>query len=545
MSRTPLDDATASIRAGLRSDASRRAFLTGAAAVLAGPAVARSGTPAAGTVTILHTNDFHGRHSAFEVAPGNALAQTGQSSEFDFPRAGSIGGMPRLARAVRDRREALGSGNVLLVDGGDSFSDDLLGNLTRGEAMIRLMNAVGYDFMALGNHDFDYGLDRTRELANIAKFPIRGANVRDEASGQPLLGDPALVREIGGISVGLLAVGYHNTPLTTNADNIRGLRFTNGIEEARRLVPDLRRRADLVVVVSHQGSAVDRKMLHEVDGIDLVIAAHSHDLISPPERIGNGWLVQALSDGTMLGEVTLSLQGGTVASVEGAVHTLWADEVEEDTEVAALLEELRAPHEEVLQERIADAAERIGRSYEVESPFDKLIGRILREETGAEIALLPGVGYGVALTSGPITAEALRRLLPHEARIATVTLTGEQLHAVLEQSASNLAPDDPIEKVGGLIQTDGLTWTADLRRPIGERVSAVSVGGSSLEPGRRYAVVANAGMLNGLHRYDVVGQGQKIQRLEQGVYDLVEAAFRRGGRVEAPALGDVTVVQRA
>jgi 5'-nucleotidase / UDP-sugar diphosphatase len=375
MSRTLPDDATASIRAELRVRPSRRGFLAGAAAVLAAPAIARSGTSAAGTVTILHTNDFHGRHSAFEVAPGNALAQTGQAAHFDFAQSGLIGGMPRMAEAVRDRREALGAGNVLLVDGGDTFSDDLLGNLTKGEAMIRLMNAVGYDFMALGNHDFDYGIDRTRELAEMAKFPMRGANVLQEASGQPALGDPTLVREVGGVSVGLLALGYHNTPLTTNADNIKGLRFTNGIEMARRLVPGLRDRAEVVVVVSHQGSAVDREMLRQVEGIDLVIGAHSHDLISPPERVGNGWLVQALSDGTMLGEVTLSVDGGAVASVEGKVYTLWADEVEEDPEVAALLAELRARHEEALQERIAEVAERVGRNYEVESPFDKLVGR--------------------------------------------------------------------------------------------------------------------------------------------------------------------------
>lgn len=531
--------------ARLLPHASRRGFLAGAAALAAGPALARTGAPASGTVTILHGNDLHGRHSAFEVAPGNALSQTGETAHFDFDRAGLIGGVPRLAAAVAARRRALGPENVLLVDGGDTFSDDMLGNLTRGEAMIRLMNAIGYDFMALGNHDFDYGIERTRELAEMAAFPMRAGNVIDTASGEPVLGDPTLLREVGGVTVGLLGLGYHNTPLTTNADNIRGLRFTNGIEVARRLVPGLRSRADLVVIVSHQGSAIDRRMLHEVEGIDLVIGAHSHDLISPPERVGEGWLVQALSDGAMLGEVTLSVEEGMLAAVEGSVHTLWADAFEEDAEVAALLARLRAPHEAALGERIGEAAGRIGRNYKVESSFDKLAGRILRKETGAEVALLPGVGYGVALAPGPVTAEALRRLLPHEAKAATLTLTGGQLHAVLEQSATNLAPGDPLEIVGGLIQTDGVAWTADLRRPVGERVSEVSVGGRPLEPDRRYSVVANAGMLKGLHRYDVVAGGRGVKRLDRGIYELVDAAFRRAGPIEPPATGDVTVVERA
>ena len=111
----------------------------------------------------------------------------------EFGATGQIGGFPALATAIADRRHALGRDNVLLVDGGDTFSDDLLGNLTKGEAMIRLMNAVGYDFMALGNHDFDYGLDRTRQLERIARFPMRGANIIERKTGQPLFGNPMRV----------------------------------------------------------------------------------------------------------------------------------------------------------------------------------------------------------------------------------------------------------------------------------------------------------------------------------------------------------------
>lgn len=521
---------------------SRRAFLVGAAAVTAAPALARTGRGPTGKVTLLHTNDFHGRHSPVEVAPGGALAQTGRARKFDFDRRGRIGGLPALAAAVAERRREVGAERVLLVDGGDTFSDDLLGNLTDGEAMIRLMNAVGYDLMVLGNHDFDYGVARTRELADMARFPIRAGNVVDAGTGEPAFGDPVLVRKIDGITVGVLALGYHNTPLTTSAENIKGLRFTDGIEVARKIVPELRRHADVVVVVSHQGTAVDRHMLGEIEGIDLVIGAHSHDLITPPERVGGGWLVQALSDGAVLGEVTLTVEDGAIVSVEGMAHMLWADRFDEDAEVAALLADFRAPHAEALDERIAEAAEQIGRNYKEESPFDKLAGRILREETGADVAMLPGVGYGVALTPGPITAEALRRLLPHPAKAATLTLTGKQIQDVLEQNATNLAPGDPRAIVGGLIQTDGIAWTIDMRRPVGTRVTEISIGGRALEPGRSYTVVANAGMLRGLHNYDTVGKGEGVTLLDQSLPELVAAGFRRAGQVQAPAVGDVTLI---
>ena len=231
------------------------------------------------------------------------------ASEASFSRRGLVGGYAALATAIKALRARHGADNVLLLHGGDTFSDDLLGNLTRGEATIRLMNALGFQFLALGNHDFDYGADRTRELQRIASFPMRAANVTD-ANGKPFLGEPAQVFEVAGARVAVLALGYHNTDQTGSRDNVRGLSFGSGIDAARQWVPRLRSRADVVVVLSHQGSKVDRELARAVPGIDLIVGAHSHDAISPPERVGGTWMVQALSDAAALGEVTLTLGAG-------------------------------------------------------------------------------------------------------------------------------------------------------------------------------------------------------------------------------------------
>ena len=188
--------------------------------------------PNTATFTILHTNDRHGRYLPIAVSPGNATAQTGDPgrSPQQFDRAGRVGGFPILATLVEQFRTERGTENVVLLDGGDSFADDLLGNLTKGEAAIRLMNEVGYQAMALGNHDFDYGADRTRELQRIAGFPMRGANVAERASGEPFLGDPTLVADVGGVPVGILLLGYHHTDLTGNPRHVEALRFESGIE---------------------------------------------------------------------------------------------------------------------------------------------------------------------------------------------------------------------------------------------------------------------------------------------------------------------------
>ena len=494
------------------------------------------------SLTILHTNDRHGRYRPISIVKGSATSQTGDPGRTwdEFEREGRAGGFPALATAVQRIRRERGQENVLLVDGGDTFSDDLLGNLTRGEAVIRLMNSLGYQLMALGNHDYDYGSERTRELDQIANFPMRAANLIEVKTGQPFLGDPTIVFEAAGIRVGFLTLTYHNTGQTGNSKNYAGLEFKDGIEAARRYLPDLRERADVVVVLSHLGSAMDRVLAREVPEMDIIIGAHSHDRIAN-ERIGAITLVQAVSDSAVLGEIVISLQGTQITSIESRLHTLWLEEFPEDQEIARQVEALRAPHQETLEEVIAIAAAPIGRNYRSESPFDKLVGEIMCAETGAEIAFMPGVGYGVTLLPGAITREALYTLIPHPAKLVTMRLTGEHILEILEQCATNQKPGDPRLIVGGLVQTAGLRWSVDFTQPSGNRVAAVFVRGEAIQTDKSYRIGTNAGMARGLHRYTAFTKGQDVVIHDLQVNELVERAFVKMGTVEPPKLGDITL----
>ncbi|MEK8090733.1 bifunctional UDP-sugar hydrolase/5'-nucleotidase [Thermithiobacillus plumbiphilus] len=525
-------------------DFRRFASLLGGALLLAGASVALAASGATGTVTILHTNDSHGRYLSFPVAPGNATAQTGDPgrSPQSFPHQGEVNGFARLASAIESIRRERGADNVLLLHGGDTFSDDLLGNITKGEATIRLMNAVGYQYMALGNHDFDYGAEQTRKLQELASFPMRGANVIDKASGKPFLGEPVQVFKIGGLKVGVLALGYHNTAQTGSPKNTESLRFESGIEAARRYVPVLRRKADLVVVLSHQGSKVDRLLARKVPGIDIIVGAHSHDFIEPPERTGNTWMVQALSDSAVLGELRVAMEKGRISSVQGQGHVLWSDQYPPDPAIEKLVRQMREPHEAELEAVIGQAAERIGRQYKSESPFDHLAGEMMMRHAKAEVAFLPGVGYGVSLMPGPIRREQLYTLLPHPSRLVTMRLTGAQIQEILEQSATNQKPDDPMDAVGGLIQTAGLRWTVDLSRPSGQRIRDVAVGDSPLDPERSYRVVTHSGMLAGIHRYETFADGADIRKAEETVTEVVEKGFRQAGPLR-PKVGYVTLIK--
>lgn len=189
------------------------------------------------------------------------------------------------------------------------------------------------------------------------------------------------------------------------------------------------------------------------------------------------------------------------------------------------------------EEALAISYDRIGRQYKSESPFDGLVCDILRSETGTDVASMPGVGYGLSIEPGPVTRERLHTLLPHPSKLVTLRMTGEQVLETLEQSATNLEPDDDMRRVGGLVQTSGIGWTADLNKPIGARVSNVTVGlnvhvstqRAALSLTRVYAVATNARMLGGLHRCAAFARGSEILTDDRTVTSIVESAMKELG----------------
>ena len=317
----------------------------------------------------------------------------------------------------------------------------------------------------------------------------------------------------------------------------------SGIDVARKYVPDLRKRADVVVVVSHQGTVVDSLLGARVPGIDLIVGGHSHDRIQPPRRVGGAWMVQALSDASALGELTVTVRDGHVAAVNGAVHELYADQYQPDPRFAAMLDSIRAPHRDTLEAVVATAADRIGRQYKSESPIDRVAAEALRAFGKADVAFLPGLGFGVTIQPGPITREMIVALFPHPTTVVHEQMTGAQILEVLEQSATNLRPADDMDRVGGMVQTAGMRWTIDLTRPVGQRIRDVTIGNAALDPTGVYSVMTNGGMLQGTHRYTSFARGTAIERDEVPFSRMLEDALHAMAVVRAPQAGDITLIK--
>ena len=496
-------------------------------------------------ISILHTNDMHGTYMPFGTTNENATAQTGDSGRdtlITFSREASIGGFAYLAAAVKKIRSKKGNDNTLLLDGGDTFGDDQLGNITKGEAMIRLMNQLGYELMALGNHDFDYGLERTRELENLATFPMRAANIVDLKTGKPIFGEAYKIFIKNGIRIGVLPLGYRNTPKTGNPDNVKDLEFQVGQEIAKKYIPEMKKEADIIIVLSHEGKTVDYKMAEEVQGIDLIIGAHSHDFIAPAKKIGSTYVVQAMSDDAVLGETILMLSGKKLVDVKVNHHWLWNDEIQPDPETQQRVNDLREPHLSRLTDPVVVSNAVIGRQYKSESPFDKLVGNLLLEGYDGEIAFMPGVGYGISLLPGPVSSEQVYKLIPHSSKIVTLKMSGEQLRNTLEQTAANLKPKNPLEAVGGLLQSSGIQYEMDLQKEERQRVNNIRISGQELQPSRLYKVVTHSGMLTGLHNYKEIGNGQDIHKTDTGLTEYIIEKLKEKKQISMPSnMGEVTI----
>ena len=490
------------------------------------------------TLTLLHTNDIHGHVLAWKGWEGELAGKT-------------IGGMDRLAAAIKQVRQSVGAQNVLLLDAGDTIGDTMIADETRGKAMVELMNAMAYDAMVIGNHEPDFTAETLKQHITAAKFPVLAANILDKTSGRHFT-QPYIVKTVNGVRVGILGVAYPNTALTTAKKNVVGLEFRDAPSAVREFLPELKKAgAQIVVVLSHYGLASDKKLAQEVPGINVIVGGHSHNRMKSALREGDTLIVQAGAHGSDLGQLDLHITNGKVSAHQHRLIPLDNAVIAGDAEIGALVDRIMAPHASKLAEKIGKAESVIIRAQTIggetpgkrdqESPADNLFADLIREETKADVALLPGVGYGVPISSGTITADDLRNLIPHESKVVTMTLQGEQIRQILEQSLENTYTEDPKKKVGGLIQVSGLTFKYSVEANYPQRVGDIHVNNSPLELKRTYTVATNSLLAQGGHNYQTFLQGQQMQEKEPQ-YEIIKKAIQQRGKVVAPLIGRIEKV---
>lgn len=436
-------------------------------------------------VVILYTNDFH---SALDPI-----------AAYWLPNQPRLGGAAALAGYVNRFRAA--NDTTFLFDSGDMFTG-LVSNVTRGEALMEMMRTMGYDAMAIGNHEFDYGAANfERQMARVP-MPVLGANIFYKGT-RHRYSRPYVILERQGVRVGVIGVIGQDARSVAMQAGITELDFDDPATAIAPLVKELRPQVDLIVVLAHQGKTgpqqtdaevhpelqrdfdEDVKLAGAVPGIDVIVGGHAHRGIERPfvHPQSGTIIVQTYGYGTRLGVLRLQLRDGHVASHAGELVTTWTARVSPDAAVASVVE--RYKHDVAAQAGtpLLSLGKRLYRAYNDESPLGNVVADALRDATGAEIAFQNGGGLRADLPDDAITAAHVLDVLPFLNTVDTYRLTGAQVLEVLEQSLT-------LER--GLMQVAGLKVDYDLSRPFGSRVVRAVVGDAPVARDRSYTVVTNS-----------------------------------------------------
>ncbi len=523
-----------------------------------------AGRLSAVTLTILHTSDLHGR-----VHPHDALADADLGE-----------GLARVATAVEAVRAE--GGPVLLLDSGDTIQGApeqalvFSGRVGAGsDPIVRAMNLVGYDAMAIGNHDFDFGLARLEASRKEARFPWLSANTLG-ADGEPAFA-PYAVKELAGVRIGILGLV---TPHVGNWESpalLGGLRFGDSVEAARRWVPVLRgrERCDLVIVLAHEsfekdprgegtprrgrggaerGAGLERETRKErrdsgenqayavataVEGIDLVLSGHAHAVIAPT-RLGKTWVSQPGRWGNTLTRFDVTLEsageGFRVIGVSG--RNLSMRRIPPDAEVVAAV----APEHDAAMAALSETVAVLEAPVSAEGArrrdsalLDWLLS-VERRDGGADLAfasLLPA-----ALDdwpAGPLTLRQLWSFYPYENGLVTVSATGRQVRAALERAAVCAGrPEEPGRNCDALA---GAEYVLDLSRPAGHRVVSLTRGGREIADGDVLTVALNSYRASGGGGYPMWKSSRRLAETGN-LRDLLAADARAKKRLLLTADGN-------
>lgn len=455
-------------------------------------------------VTILHTNDHHGR-----------FWQNGN---------GEYGMAARKTLIDNIREEvALNDGNSLLLSGGDINTGVPESDLQDAEPDFRGMNMLKYDAMALGNHEFDNPLSVLKQQQEWAGFPFLSANILDEKTGKPLF-DAYKIFQVDDLKVAVVGFTTDDTVKLGNPEYLEGIKIESPIEVASTLVPELRKKADLVIAVTHMGHYAngnhggnapgDVALARAVPGIDVVVGGHSQNPLFEPD-VQNGTLIlQAHEWGKYVGRLDFVYKNGDIVDstyelipvnlkkkvkdAEGnSVRVYIQDEIAQDAEMLKMLTPFQEKGQEELNVEIGFSnADFVGERSVVrnqETNLGNLIAVAMQEKVNADIGIMNSGGIRDDLPKGIITYKSVLKVQPFGNMVSYVDFTAAELTDYLSAIAAKQAG------TGAFAQFSGVSLTLK-----DGKATDILVGGSPLDAAKTYRIAINSYVATGGDGYPKV-----------------------------------------
>lgn len=497
-------------------------------------------------LTILHTNDHHGHLAPFTY---------NQS-----PETGGLAAQYAAVNIVRQEVEKSG-GHVLILSAGDVNSGMPDSDLLNAEPDFKAMNLIGYDAMALGNHEFDKPREVLQQQKAWAQFPFLAANILLKDTGKPLFGD-YIIKQLAGLKVAIIGFTTPETPKITLPGRTSDLIFVDPAQAAKEILAQVRDKVDIVIALTHLGYYPELKInrLHKGDGylarnapgIDVIVGGHTHSAFKKAKRIGNTLVVQAGEFGVYLGRLDLKYDDqlrkivshkSQLIPINLKAHIEYKGEQFFMSTGPAFVPHLRvtkllAPYLEksnaMLSEPVGEAMiPLVGDRVKVrsgETNLGNLITDVMRETGGAEVALQNAGGIRSGIAQGRISYRDILAVLPFGDTLITMELTGAQLLEVL-QHAARQPPGS-----GGWLHVSGLTWGIQGGMP-----ANVMIGGKPLDQKRVYRVATNNFLAAGGDGYSVLQSGAKKYDTGFLVADMVRQYISRKKQVAPQVEGRLKV----
>lgn len=422
---------------------------------------------------------------------------------------GRVGGFAQIKTVVDYLRNNFGKDKTLLLDGGDTWQGSATALYTRGKDMVGAMNKLGVD-IAVGHWEFTYKAEEI--LANVKELDaeflaqnvfvkedalMEGAEAFDEDSG--LAFKPYTIKKMGNARVAVIGQAF---PYTTIANPQRFIPdWTFGIkeEEMQELVDTIKEeeKPDAIIVLSHNGYDVDKKMAEVVTGIDFFMGGHTHDGVPEAYPVKNAggttYVCNAGSNGKFLNVLDLDIQNGKIKDFKFTLLPIFSDLVPEDKEMKKYIEDVRAPYIKDLMRPIATTDETLFRRGNFNGSWDQIICDALVDVKDAEISLSPGFRWGTSVMPGQ--AITFDDLMTQTAMTYPETymreISGQGIKDILEDVADNLFNEDPFYQQGGdMVRTGGISYKINPTAQMGKRISDIQLtrNGAKLEASKNYKV---------------------------------------------------------
>jgi 5'-nucleotidase/UDP-sugar diphosphatase len=427
-------------------------------------------------LSILATGDFHG-----------ALDE----STVKDPNGRILGGGAVLASTIRQERQRNPEG-TLLLDAGDFLQGAAVSNLTKGRTSVDFFNTLGVDAAAIGNHEFDWGVENLGERMRQARFPILAANVVERATGRaPAWAKPYEIVERQGVRIALIGLTTKTTAAETIPKNVEAYEFQDPVPVVKRLAAELvPAKADFAVLLCHFGVSEEDAFGTElkeiaaahIPGVAAAVSGHTHEIHA--EVLDGLPILQAGRAGMYLGRLDLVYDPATgrVSEPRPSLVPVFADAVTPDPAVVKSVEGYHEEVDSILKQEIGEVAVDLDQDPNHECRLGNLLMDVVRETYKVDVALQNALGVRAPIAAGKVTYGDVYNALPFDNTVVLLSMTGAQIERLLKES----------DVESRLLYVSGLRFTKDESRAPGERIT-----GSDLDPTRTYRVAVNNYMAQG------------------------------------------------